>query len=65
MEAFTLEVDGQSRRGPFHRSLTSAALDRKPLSLRNESGADMRVILNVSGILIDVFGCLDRNNILA
>ena len=50
MEAFTLEVDGQSRRGPFHRSLTSAALDRKPLSLRNESGADMRVILNVSGI---------------
>ena len=50
MEAFTLQVDGQSRRGPLHRSLTSAALDRKLLSLGNESGADMRVILNVSGI---------------
>ncbi len=50
MEAFTIAVDGQSRRGPFHRSLTSAALDAKALTLRNESGADMRVILNVSGI---------------
>ncbi len=50
MEAFTISVDGQSRRGPFHRSLSSTALDAKALSLKNESGADMRVILNVSGI---------------
>jgi alpha-2-macroglobulin len=50
MEAFTIAVDGQSRKGPFHRGISGAALDQKPLSLKNESGADMRVILNVAGI---------------
>jgi uncharacterized protein YfaS (alpha-2-macroglobulin family) len=50
MEAFTLSVDGTSRKGPFHRNLGAATLERRSLSLKNESGADMRVILNVSGI---------------
>lgn len=50
MEAFTISVDGASRKGPFHRNLAAASLERQPLSLKNESGADMRVILNVSGI---------------
>ncbi len=50
MEAFTDLGGWPEPPRPFHRSLTSAALDAKALSLRNESGADMRVILNVSGI---------------
>ncbi|MGL5446031.1 MAG: alpha-2-macroglobulin family protein, partial [Rhabdaerophilum sp.] len=50
MEAFTTSVNGASRRGPFHRNLSAASLERAPLVLKNESGADMRVILNVAGI---------------
>ena len=50
MEAFAIGVDGAGHRGPFHRTLSAAALDQKPLRLSNQSGADMRVILNVAGI---------------
>ncbi|CAN1511775.1 COG2373 Large extracellular alpha-helical protein [Rhabdaerophilaceae bacterium] len=50
MEAFTMSVDGSPHRGPFHRTLTAARLDERALVLANQSGADMRVILNVAGI---------------
>lgn len=52
MEAFTISVDGTSRKGPLHRNLSATSLDRAPVVLKNESGADMRVILNVAGIPI-------------
>jgi hypothetical protein len=49
-ENFRVTIDGQEHRGAFYRNLPQAALDRKPLTIRNDGQADARVILSVSGI---------------
>lgn len=49
-EALTLNVDGTSQRGAFYRNMSAARLEGRPLTLRNESAGDARVMLSVSGI---------------
>lgn len=49
-ENFRLTVDGAEHRGAFYRNLPQAALDRKPLAIRNDGQAEARIILSVSGI---------------
>jgi uncharacterized protein YfaS (alpha-2-macroglobulin family) len=49
-ENFAITVNGTSHRGALYRNLSQAALDVKPMVIRNDSQADSRVILSVSGI---------------
>lgn len=50
VEAFQLTVDGQARRGAYYRNVSQAALDGKPIVLRNDGQSPARVVLSVSGI---------------
>ncbi|MCZ8259996.1 MAG: alpha-2-macroglobulin family protein, partial [Beijerinckiaceae bacterium] len=50
VESFSLSVDGQERRGAYYRNIGQAALEAKPVILRNNGQAPARVVLSVSGI---------------
>jgi alpha-2-macroglobulin len=48
-ENFKLTVNGAEHRGALYRTLPQAALDAKPLTIRNDGQTESRVILSVSG----------------
>ncbi len=50
VDSFSLSVDGQERRGAYYRNIGQAALEAKPVTLRNNGQAPARVVLSVSGI---------------
>ena len=49
-EAFTLSVDGTAQRGAFYRTLAEARLEGRPVTIRNDSSADARIMISASGI---------------